>query len=195
MPSTMIYETVVTTQDLQGKVHIAPMGVREVDGLVILAPFKPSTTLENILANPYAVLNQTDDVRVIAGCLTGRKDWPTEKCDKVNGSRLSNTLVHRELKLERIEEHAQRPSLYFKVVHEKNHAPFKGFNRAQAAIVEGAILASRLHMLPWEKIESEMKYHTIAIEKTAGPKEREAWTWLLEKIAAHKVKLQTEKTA
>lgn len=190
----MIYETVVTTQNAQGQVHIAPMGVREENGFIILAPFKPSTTLENILATRSAVINLTDDVRVIAGCLTGRKDWPTVPADQVKSQRLRDSLVHRELTLERIEDNGQRPRLFCKCVKEVSHAPFRGFNRAQAAVVEGAILASRLHMLPWEKIEAEMKYHTIAIEKTAGPREREAWTWLLEKIAAHKVKLQTEKT-
>ncbi len=195
MPSTMIYETVVTTQNAQGQVHIAPMGVREENGLVILAPFKPSTTLENILATRSAVINLTDDVRVIAGCLTGRRDWPTVPADQVKSQRLRDSLVHRELTLEQVIDNGQRPSLLCKCVKEVTHASFKGLNRAQAAVVEGAILASRLHMLPWEKIESEMKFHTIAIEKTAGPKEREAWTWLLEKIAAHKVKLQTEKTA
>ena len=60
--------------------------------------------------------------------------------------------------------------------------PFRGFNRAQAAVVEAAILVSRLHMLPAEKIDREMAYLAIAIDKTAGPAEREAWSWLVERI-------------
>jgi hypothetical protein len=59
-------------------------------------------------------------------------------------------------------------------------------NRAKAAVVEAAILASRLHMLPQEKIDAELAYLQIAIDKTAGPEEREAWGWLMEKIAAHR---------
>jgi hypothetical protein len=39
-------------------------------------------------------------------------------------------------------------------------------------------------MLPPEKIDTEMKYLTIAIDKTAGPAEREAWSWLLARIDA-----------
>jgi len=54
----MIRETIVTTVDAQGHVHIAPMGVREADGCVILAPFRPSTTLENVLATGYAALEE-----------------------------------------------------------------------------------------------------------------------------------------
>jgi hypothetical protein len=39
-------------------------------------------------------------------------------------------------------------------------------------------------MLPPEKVESEFKYLEIAITKTAGPREVEAWGWLMERIAA-----------
>ena len=44
------------------------------------------------------------------------------------------------------------------MVHAASHAPFQGFNRAQAAVIEAAILASRLHMLPREKIEEHYKH-------------------------------------
>jgi len=52
-------------------------------------------------------------------------------------------------------------------------------------VVEAAILTSRLDMLPRDKIMSEIAYLKIAIDKTAGPEEREAWEWLMDKIAAH----------
>ena len=37
-------------------------------------------------------------------------------------------------------------------------------------------------MLTAEKIDTEMAYLQIAIDKTAGPEEREAWGWLLEAV-------------
>ena len=40
-------------------------------------------------------------------------------------------------------------------------------------------------MLPSEKIEAEMAYLDIAIAKTAGPAEAEAWGWIDEKVRAH----------
>jgi hypothetical protein len=46
------------------------------------------------------------------------------------------------------------------------------------------VLTTRLNMLPAEKVESEFKYLEIAISKTAGPREVEAWGWLMEKIMA-----------
>jgi hypothetical protein len=51
-------------------------------------------------------------------------------------------------------------------------------------VLECAVLVSRLEMLPPEKIEAELKYLEIAISKTAGAREQEAWSWLMERIAA-----------
>jgi hypothetical protein len=62
------------------------------------------------------------------------------------------------------------------------HAPFRGLNRAKAAVLEAAILVSRLSMLTRDKVDSEIAYLTIAIEKTAGPEEREAWDWLMQAV-------------
>ena len=55
---------------------------------------------------------------------------------------------------------------------------------SEAAVVEGAVLVSRLRLLPADKIRSEMTYLQIAIDKTAGPLEREAWGWLLQAVEA-----------
>ena len=57
-----------------------------------------------------------------------------------------------------------------------------GLNRAKAAVLEAAVLVSRLHMLSDEKIDSEIAYLQIAIDKTAGEDELEAWGWLMHRI-------------
>ena len=185
----MIFETVVTTVSLDGVSHVAPMGVRYQGEHVVLMPFKPSATHDNIIATQYAVLNLLTDTRVFAGCVTGRKQWPLVPADKVKGSRLASALGHIELHLERRRDDPQRPVLQMARVYEGLHAPFMGFNRAQAAVVEGAVLVSRLHMLSAEKIDTEMAYLQIAIDKTAGSAEREAWSWLREAIAKHRAKV------
>ena len=181
----MIRESIVTTLNPEGKVHIAPLGLIAEEGGCILAPFKPSITLDNLRANPYAVANFTDDVLVFASSLTDKRPWPTQPAELVPGAVLERTLAHAELRVHEVEEDDQRPRFHCKVVFEASHAPFKGFNRAQAAVIEAAILASRLHMLPREKIEQELGYLQIAVEKTAGPREHEAWRLLVEKIEDH----------
>jgi len=179
----VIFETVVSTLAADGRVHVAPMGVRYRDGQVILMPFKPSGTHDNIVASGHAVLNVVIDTRIFAGCVTGRRDWPTLAAERIPGVRLAAALSHIELKLaERIDD-VQRPVLKMDRVHEVQHGVFAGFNRAQAAVIEGAVLVSRLHRLPREKVDAEMAYLQIAIDKTAGPEEHEAWGWLQQAVA------------
>ncbi len=182
---TMIRETIVTTVDGGGRAHIAPLGlIAEEDGWVI-APFRPSTTLDNLQKVPYATASHTDDVRIFAGCLTGRREWPTVAGQAVPVPRLAAALSHIELAVETVRDDPQRPRFRCRVVQTVSHAPFAGFNRAQWAVLEAAILVSRLHMLPRERIEREIAFLASAVEKTAGEREREAWGWLTERVRAH----------
>jgi hypothetical protein len=181
-----IVETIVTTTDAAGKPHIAPLGLIEDGDGWIIAPFKPSRTLDNLVANPCAVASHTGDVRVFAGCVTGRRDWPTVPADVVNGVRLRDAVSHWELEVERVTEDEQRPRFHCRVVHAASHAVWSGYNRAEAAVLELAVLTTRLSMLPPEKIDAELKYLEIAISKTAGPRESEAWGWLMERVKAYR---------
>lgn len=180
-----IRETIITTVDKNGKVHIAPIGIiAEKDGWII-APFRPSVTLDNLAEVPLAVANYTDDVRIFAGCLTGRRNWPTVPVEGFAVPRIAAALAHSVLAVESTSDDSVRPRHFCRVVQEATHAPFTGFNRARAAVLELAVLVSRLNMLPREKIDTEIAYLSIAIEKTAGPEEREAWGWLMRKVAEH----------
>ena len=127
----MIMETVVTTVSTTGAVHVAPMGIREGDGRVLLAPFKPSTTLNNLLTTRRAVVNLIDDVRVFAGCVTGRRDWPTVPVEGDDGAmvRLSCALAHRELAVATVEDDPLRPQIWCEETRFAHHQPFAGFNR------------------------------------------------------------------
>jgi hypothetical protein len=182
----MIQETIVTTHNSSGLTHIAPMGIHVNGNEIIVLPFRPSTTLNNLLESKTAVLNYCDDVRVFAGCLTGRRDWPLIPAEKITGQVLKCALAHTEVELVRIEDNPTRPKLFCKAVHTVNHAPFMGFNRAQYSVLEAAILISRLTLLPIEKIESEIDYLRIGLEKTAGDRELEAWSWLMAVIEKFK---------
>jgi uncharacterized protein len=179
-----IVETIVTTTNAKGEAHIAPLGLIEDGDNWIIAPFRPSRTLDNLQEVPYAVATHTDDVRVFAGCVTGRKDWPTRPASRVPGVMLADAVSHWELAVMKVTDDPQRPRYACGLVHEASHRPWEGFNRAQSAVLECAVLVTRLKMLPPEKIDAELKYLEIAISKTAGPREQEAWGWLMEKIAA-----------
>jgi hypothetical protein len=176
----MIAELIVTTQNADGTVHIAPMGVHIQGEKRVILPFRPSTTLTNLLNTPKAVLNYCDDVRIFAGCLTGRRDW------SLNGLVLTNALAHSEVEVATFEDDELRPKFICHVINTIQHKPFTGFNRAQFAVLEAAILVSRIAMLPMAKIEQDLAYLKIGFDKTAGEHEQEAWEWLMADIERYK---------
>lgn len=185
----LILETIVTTVSPEGALHLVPFGLIREDGApeeqaYVLAPFRPSPTIENLTASPFFAASSPRDIRVIAGAVTGRRDWPTEPCAAIPGRRLADSFGHAEFEVVSVDDDAQRPRYRTRIRHLAAHAPFIGYNRAQAAVLEAAVLSTRLHMLEPEKILNEMTYLAIAIAKTAGPREREAWDWIEDKVAA-----------
>ena len=64
------------------------------------------------------------------------------------------------------------------VVHRGVQREFIGFNRARHAVLEAAIYATRLHLLPREFIASEFERLQVIVDKTAGPEEHEAMALL-----------------
>ena len=186
----MIHEVIVTTKDSKDKIHIAPMGIRWLNDnhnskKIIISPFKPSTTLDNLMITKKAVINFIDDVRVFAGIVTKKKrDWD------VNSSNdeypyLYNTNTYIPVNVVEIIEDKVRPRIICEQFDTHVIRPFLGFNRAQSAVIEGAVLTSRLGMIDDVKIMNEIKYLKIAIDKTAGTREIEAWKWIMSKIDQH----------
>ena len=183
-----INEIILISENADGTPHIAPFGMRERGGLLLIAPFRPSVSLDNLMSGCPATVNTTDDVRVFAGALTGRRDWSVSKLE--GAWALPSALSYRLLKLVKVEEDEQRPHLYFEVEREANLRPFQGYNRAQAAVIELCVLVSRLNRLPLEKILAEIAYLQIAIDKTAGEQELQAWRWLMEAVENHQANIR-----
>lgn len=190
--TSRIHEVIVTTLDETGQPHSAPMGISEVDGYFLVKPFKPSSTYDNLKRHRQCTINYLDDVRVFAGALTGRRQWPTLPCRRIEGVYLEQALAHTELEMTGFDDDDPRSCFYGEVREEVTHAPFRGFNRAQSAVIEAAILVSRLGMLPEDKIRDEIRYLRIGIDKTAGDRELEAWGWLMDKIKQAGIEINNE---
>jgi hypothetical protein len=178
----LIRECVVTTLNAAGAPHIAPLGLIEDGDHWIIAPFRPSTTLANLETTPKATASFIDDAEIFAGFVTGQRDWPLVAVEAWPAPRLEAALAHAELEVERVVADEQRPRFFCAVRRIETHRPFLGMNRAKAAVLEAAILATRLHMLPREKVDNEIAYLKIAIDKTAGATERAGWERVMEKI-------------
>ena len=73
-----IRETIVTTINEDGSIKISPLGIHIIDNELHIKPFKPSTTLDNLIRHKSGVINYVDDVRIFSGCITKKKtDWKT----------------------------------------------------------------------------------------------------------------------
>ena len=178
-----IRETIVTTINEDGSIKISPLGIHIIDNELHIKPFKPSTTLDNLIRHKSGVINYVDDVRIFSGCITKKKtDWKTVGVGSTKNHRLEIACAHTEFSVVKVIEDEQRPTLICKSTNEVAHRIFYGYNRAQSAVIELCIIVSRLHILDIKKIQNELQYLSIAIEKTAGDKELKAWGWLTEKI-------------
>lgn len=181
--SENIFEVVLVSQDGDGVPHVAPFGIRHRAGQIHIAPYRPSKSLDNLLSTGKATINMTDDVRVIAGALTHHECWQLHQV--AESWILDSALSYQQLKLNRVVEDEVRPSLYFDIVDSRTLKPFLGYNRAQNAVLELAIMVSRIKLIPLQKISQAMKTLQVAIDKTAGERERQAWQWLCDCIHEH----------
>jgi len=178
----MISESIVITTDKKKNVHVAPMGIIFKKKDIIISPFIPSKTCSNLKEYPYAVINFTDNVKIFSDCILGKKKFKIKPTKKIKSFYLQDTLSYFEVKVSKYYQDRVRPRFNCKILNETIVRPFKGFNRAQAAVIEATILISRLKILPLNKIKKEIKYLQIAVDKTAGSNERIAWTKLMNRI-------------
>src|SRR5262249_55789815 len=131
-----ILETIATTTNADGTAHLVPFGIIAEGKDYVVAPFRPSPTIENLARNPALAVAVPADIRVFAGCVTGRRNWETVRCDKIDGVRLADALSHMELEAAHVADDPIRPRYRCRVVHAANHKPLLGYNRASAAIIE-----------------------------------------------------------
>ena len=180
---TYVRETIVTTKNIDGTTKVSPLGIYIDKTKLKIRPFKPSASLDNILRNRSGVINYIDDVRIFAACITKTNiNIEFELAKKIDCSRIKNAISHTEFIVDEIENDSDRPTIICKPVNEEMHNFYYGLNRAKSSVIELCILASRLGIIENSKIKNEIKYLEIAIEKTAGEAEIEAWNCVLKYI-------------
>jgi hypothetical protein len=178
----MILEGIVTTRDSTGGLNVAPMGpiVDEPVSRLVLRPFKTSQTYANLKFAPYGVFHVVDDVLLLAQAAIGRlcETPPTFPAEKVPGAVLSSCCRWYEFEVREFDDSQERAELRAQVVHTGRMRDFFGFNRAKHAVLEAAILATRVHLLPRPEIEAELKRLKPMVTKTGGPPEIDAFAML-----------------
>ena len=178
----MIVETIVTTVDASGSINFAPMGVEWGDETIVLKPFLETTTFRNLNATGVAVVNLTDDAMLFAQGAISSPQFPSIPATVVKGAVLEAACSWRELRVVTIDATPPRSRIEAQVVHRGTRREFIGFNRARHAVLEAAILATRTHLLPAEQIREEYARLQVVVDKTAGPREREAMDLLTQYV-------------
>lgn len=177
----MILEGIVTTLDADGRINIAPMGPRVEHDFrhFLLRPFRGSNTYRNLAASREGVLHVTDDVLLLARSAIGNvSDAPTRAAETVNGRVLLDCCRYYEFRVTAIDDRDERVGMQAETVHEGRIRDLFGFNRAKHAVLEAAILATRVHLLDFNGIVEELKKLRLVVEKTGGHQETEAFDLL-----------------
>jgi hypothetical protein len=178
----MIVESIVTSMDTSGNINFAPMGVEWGEETIVLKPFLETATFRNVRATRVAVVNLTDDAMLFAQGAVTSPQFPSVPAVVVGGAVLEAACSWRELEVVSIDDTPPRSRIETRVAHRGVRREFIGFNRARNAILEAAILATRTHLLPAEEIRQEYARLQIVVDKTAGPREREAMAFLTEHV-------------
>ena len=175
----MIVEGIVTSQSREGILNIAPMGPI-VDASLTwfrLRPFQTSTTFRNLAASGCGVFHVVDDVLLIAQAALNRlpPEVPTRAALTISGRVLEAACRWYEFQVETLDASQERSEIQCRVTHTGVIREFFGFHRARHAVLEATILATRLHLLPREQIIAQLKDLRVIVDKTAGPRECEAF--------------------
>jgi uncharacterized protein len=178
----VVLETVVTTINPDGTINCAAMGVEWGEQRIVIKPYRGTRTLRNLRATPAAVVNLTDDILLFSQAALGDPHPPTRPAAHVDGAILEDACSWREVRVEAIED-GERVRVNTEVVGGGSGREFLGFNRACHAVLEASIVASRARLLDAEDIRAELGRLQVLVDKTAGPREREAMAYVRSVVA------------
>lgn len=145
-----------------------------------LRPYDSSTTCQNLLRSRQGVLHVTDDVELLARAAINQLDPLPEMvpATTVDGSILASACRWYAFEVNAVDDRSERVTMECQVVDHGWQREFFGFNRAKHAVLEAAILATRIQFLPAELIRSQFGQLAVIVEKTAGSQEQRAFDLL-----------------
>ena len=195
----MVIEGVLTTENADGSMHVAPIGPHVNADLShwTLKPFQSSTTFSNLRASSRAVFHVVDDPLLMAAAVLGLCNTRDKLADFEDilavdeihqlasaqfkariGWVLDLSCRSFALAVETWDVSNPRAVAVCSLTLQEENRPFWGWNRAKHSILELAILASRVDMLERAEIDEELIRHQMIIEKTSGTREIVAWELL-----------------
>jgi uncharacterized protein len=189
----MILEGIVTTTDPLGRCHAAVLGPHLEEGWLdragglprrlTLKPFRTAATHANLARLGEGVFHATDDALVIAKLVAGLPPPEAVPATAVRGFVLEGVCAAHEFRVVSRDLAGERGSFEAEVVASHTGRPFLGLNRGSHAVIEAAILVSRLGLIPREEIERQFVELARLVEKTGGEPERCGFALLARRLA------------
>jgi hypothetical protein len=179
-----LLEGVVTTSNEDGSTHVAAMGPK-VDWPItrlLLRPYQSSQTYQNLRRTKRGILHVTDDVLLMARAAIGKlKDSPPLVPGPAGyPERLADCVRWYAFEVDSLDDSNSRTEMVCRVTDEGRVRDFFGFHRARHAVIEAAILATRLHLMSVETVLDHYADYATIVDKTAGIAERQAFAELQE---------------
>ncbi len=170
----MIVELILSTLDAAGRPNFAPMGVVWGEDQLIVKPFRATRTYANLVATGYAVASVTDDVLAFVETALDHVELPGFPAASVPGVVFAGACYWRELAVLSAGGGEARAEVCCAVVGRGRQRDFLGFNRARAAVIEAAILATRVHLLGREAVLQALEPYQVVVAKTGDEVEGRA---------------------
>lgn len=195
LPHGMLLEGIVTTLNADGSPHVAPMGpiVNTELTRLLLRPFRTSTTYQNLKRTRQGVLNVTDDVELFARTAVGELPHAPRlfPAKAIEGAILADACRWHAFRVDSVDDAEERTAILATVVEYGRARDFFGFNRGKHAVIEAAILATRIELLDADYIRGEFARLRPLVDKTGGTQEHAAFnfleSYLSERLAAKMV--------
>jgi hypothetical protein len=182
----MISEGIVTTRNDDDSANISPMGpdVDRQTQTLVLKPYRTSRTYQNLKRQGTGVFHVTDDVLLLAQAAVGTPSPPPELqgVPSVNGLRLADTCRWYAFRVLTLDDSEERTKITAEIVERGDVREFFGFNRAKNAVLEAAILATRVQWLPPHQILEPLEVLQVLVDKTGGDQEHAAFQFLKDYI-------------
>ena len=180
---SVIVEGILTTVDHRGQVNVAPMGPQVVGQWeeLVLRPFEGSRTLANLRATGRGVFHVVDDAELVARCAIGHREPlpPMRWVGQARGWVLQDACRWYAFEVTGWAGTSPREQARGRIIARGRQRDFLGWNRARHAVVEAAIAATRVHLLPVEELQQLFRLWAPMVWKTGGERERRAFALLV----------------
>ncbi len=125
--------------------------------------------------NPQCVYHTIDDALAVVQLVLGQTPEFTYSQSSSGAWIIQQACHWFELEIESWDCVGPRAQATARLIQQGDLRPFWGWNRAKHALLEAAILISRAQLMKPEHLREQLEALSTTIEKTAGPRETQAW--------------------